>query len=103
MLRETFCTAQNAIAHSPYDDGRNQSHSDRLSRLIAECDRHRPLGANGKHSDLHTPTCASEDVATELESHTHPTHPMNLHEASRSRASDVRQEARSIHDPRSQP
>lgn len=62
MLRETFCTAQNAIAHSPYDDDRKQSHIDRLSRLIAECDRHRPLGANGKHGDLHTPTCGCEDV-----------------------------------------
>ena len=62
MLRETLCAAQNAIAHRPYDEGRKQSHIDRLSRLIAECDRHRPLGANGKHGDLHTPTCGCEDV-----------------------------------------
>ena len=100
MLRETLCAAQNAIAHSPYDEGRKQSHIDRLSRLIAECDRHRPLGANGKHGDLHTPTCGCEDVDAGLESRPHPTIHMNLPEESRPRTSDVRPVADPAHDPR---
>jgi hypothetical protein len=71
MLRETLCVAQNAIANSPYDDGRKKKHIDRLSRLIAECDRHRPLGSDGKHGNRHTPTCGCEDVdaATALTRH----------------------------------
>lgn len=61
MLRETLCAAQSAIGNSPYDEGRKWSHIERLSRLIAECDRHRPLGVDGKHGNLHTPTCGCED------------------------------------------
>ena len=29
--------------------------------LITMIDRHRPLGPNGKHGKLHTPTCGCED------------------------------------------
>lgn len=57
MLRETLCVAQARIGNSPLDQGRRQEHIDRLGRLIAECDRHRPLGSGGKHGNLHTPTC----------------------------------------------
>lgn len=52
MLRETLCRAQNDA---------NDSDMRRLSALIAEIDRHRPLGPDGKHGDLHTPTCGCED------------------------------------------
>lgn len=55
MLRETLCVAQTWINLS--GDSRKREHSDRLERLIAECDRHRPLGRDGKHGNLHTPTC----------------------------------------------
>jgi hypothetical protein len=62
MLRETLCVAQSGIAALMRDGqksagGSMQSHMDRLSRLIEECDRHRPLGRGGKHGNLHTPTC----------------------------------------------
>lgn len=60
MLRETLCVAQGAIGILP-DDGRNGEHIDRIGRLITECDRHRPLGPNGKHGDRHTTTCGCED------------------------------------------
>ena len=70
MLRETLCVAQNTIAHSPYDDGRKEKHIVRLSRLIAECDRHRPLGPDGKHGNRHTLTCGCEDCGHSL--HTTP-------------------------------
>lgn len=57
MLRETLCLAQAAIiavSQAP------QHHLDSLQRLIAECDRHRPLGPDGKHGNRHTPTCGCD-------------------------------------------
>lgn len=62
MLRETLCVAQTRIGNSDLDGDRKQEHMDRLQRLADECDRHRPLGPDGKHRDLHTPTCGCEDV-----------------------------------------
>ena len=52
-LREALCRAQGGRL-TPED-------SDRLSEIITEIDRHRPLGPDGKHDDLHTPTCGCED------------------------------------------
>lgn len=64
MLRETLCVAQARIGNSPdmFDPGRMREHIDRLQRLIDECDRHRPLGPDGKHGDRHTATCGCEDT-----------------------------------------
>jgi hypothetical protein len=58
-LRETLGIAQSAFAGIPED----LHHITRLQRLVAECDRHRPLGPDGKHGDRHTATCGCEDVA----------------------------------------
>lgn len=63
MLRETLCLAQGAVGMLP-DDGRNPEHVERLGRLIDECDRHRPIGVDGKHNDRHTSTCGCEDKPT---------------------------------------
>ncbi|QDH93329.1 hypothetical protein QC999_gp21 [Microbacterium phage Cressida] len=66
-LRETLCQAQSALqAMLPpnadeYEVGRHLTDLDRIQRLIAEIDRNRPLGADGKHGDLHTPTCGCDD------------------------------------------
>jgi hypothetical protein len=60
MLRETLCVAQHAINQS--HDQRKREHIARLGRLVNECDRHRPLGVDGKHNDRHTSTCGCEDV-----------------------------------------
>lgn len=65
MLRETLCVAQAGINELTRQGMKHagapmQSHLDRLSRLIAECDRHRPLGTSGKHGNLHTPTCGCD-------------------------------------------
>ena len=57
MLCETLCVAQARIGNSSYDEGRKREHIDRLQRLIDECDRHRPVGTDGKHGDRHTSTC----------------------------------------------
>jgi hypothetical protein len=61
MLRETLCVAQSRILNSPVDAGDRLGHSRRLGWLINECDRHRPLGPDGKHGDRHTETCGCED------------------------------------------
>lgn len=52
MLRETLCLAQSAL---------HGAHVERLQQLIDECDRHRPLGPDGKHGHRHTDTCGCED------------------------------------------
>jgi hypothetical protein len=62
MLRETLCSAQAAIGARPFDEHRKRADLDRLQRLINECDRHRPLGVDGKHGDRHTPTCGCDTV-----------------------------------------
>jgi hypothetical protein len=61
-LRETLCVSQALLSKSTLDRDRRREHIERLQRLINECDRHRPLGPDGKHGDRHTPTCGCEDV-----------------------------------------
>lgn len=60
MLRETLCVAQSRIGNSPLDAGRRMEHIYRLQRLIDECDRHRPIGPDGKHGNRHTRTCGCD-------------------------------------------
>jgi len=68
MLRETLASAQSALLaqlpvpmHEADRGVRIAIDAERLGRLIAEIDRQRPLGPDGKHGDLHTPTCGCED------------------------------------------
>lgn len=65
MLRETLCVAQNVIGNSMPAAARRDEHIERLGRLIRECDRHRPIGPNGKHGNRHTPTCGCDDSPSE--------------------------------------
>lgn len=58
MLRETLSVAQFLFSES--NDLRRIEHIKRLQRLINECDRHRPIGPDGKHGERHTPTCGCE-------------------------------------------
>ena len=53
MLRENLCSL---TAGNP-----NQNLQRRINLLFEEIDRHRPLGSDGKHGNLHTPTCGCED------------------------------------------
>lgn len=53
MLREHLCEQQ---VHAPDDRTR-----DAIQQLINLLDVHRPLRPDGKHADLHTPTCGCED------------------------------------------
>ena len=57
MVRETLCAVQNGAAGVD-----RMKHSERVGCIIAEIDRQRPLGSNGKHGDRHTPTCGCADV-----------------------------------------
>lgn len=65
MLRETLALAQTRMALS----GDPRPHMHRLQRLIDECDRHRPLGPNGKHGygERCTPTCGCDRQATAVD------------------------------------
>lgn len=56
-LRETLCQAESAL-RATWNDEIDLL---RIGRLIAEIDRQRPLGPDGKHGDLHTPSCGCED------------------------------------------
>lgn len=59
MIRETLCVAQFEVGASEHASRRGE-HMDRIGRLIKDIDRQRPLGPNGKHGDLHTPTCGCD-------------------------------------------
>lgn len=62
MIRETLCFAQSVVNRAYYIyPAELKIHSDRLQRMIAECDRQRPLASDGKHGKLHTHTCGCED------------------------------------------
>lgn len=62
MLRETLCVAEGAVARQTSGTDRREEHLARIARLITECERHRPIGVNGKHGDRHTLTCGCDDV-----------------------------------------
>lgn len=59
-LRETLCSAQSLASLLPTNVNM-QSYIDQLQALIDECDKHRPLGPDGKHGERHTATCGCED------------------------------------------
>lgn len=62
MLRETLAAAETYFANWAASYIENpETHLARIGRLIAEIDRQRPLGPDGKHGDLHTPSCGCED------------------------------------------
>lgn len=66
-IRETLALAQSAIhfrAAAGHDSDRATRDAELLGRLIADCDRQRPLGPNGKHGDGErcTRTCGCAHV-----------------------------------------
>ena len=58
MLREALCAAEGYLLHSE----QYASLGWYMGPLIREIDKHRPLGSNGKHGNLHTSTCGCEDT-----------------------------------------
>lgn len=55
MLREDLCRRRVQAPEWPSDI------VSAVDVLINMIDRHRPLGSNGKHGDLHTDTCGCVD------------------------------------------
>jgi hypothetical protein len=55
MLREALCLAEQAMHETGVNIAASQKR--RIAGLIRELDRHRPLGIDGRHGDLHTRTC----------------------------------------------
>jgi hypothetical protein len=62
-MHEALCAAQSALgerARSGVDVQRVPRWVASLGVLAAEIERVRPTGPNGKHGDLHTPSCGCE-------------------------------------------
>lgn len=59
MTREALCLAEAAMNHAPMNIAASQRR--RIGGLIRELDKHRPLGQDGKHGNLHTETCGCQD------------------------------------------
>jgi len=58
MLREQLCNQQ-LWAPDAFTKGE-------IGRLINVLDLHRPLASNGKHGNLHTPTCGCVPTEEQL-------------------------------------
>lgn len=54
MLRELLCRVQTNLTYP------NHYNFELLHVLCNEIDKHRPLGTDGKHGNLHTDTCGCE-------------------------------------------
>lgn len=64
MVREALCFMRSEADGDPVPTGSQVEMYDRiLQDLIADIDRQRPLGPDGKHGDRHTALCQCEDVA----------------------------------------
>lgn len=63
MIKETMARIQSLAPSSSGPD------SDIVQKIIDECDRHRPIGPEGRHGQLHTETCGCEDVPVGNEPH----------------------------------
>jgi hypothetical protein len=63
-LREALCSAQ-SLATLLSSNVSITHYLEHLQQLINECDRHRPLGPDGKHGKRHTSTCGCSDVDDE--------------------------------------
>jgi hypothetical protein len=64
MTREALCAAQTNLlrrGEMGIDVDRVPLWMDDIQALINQIDLHRPLGSDGKHGNLHTPTCGCED------------------------------------------
>lgn len=62
MLAETLSVAQSALCQAgAIPNHRANEHSDRLQRLLDECERKRPTGPDCKHGDRHTSECGCID------------------------------------------
>lgn len=62
--REALCAAMTDLGQRAADGtdvDRVPHWIDRLQALCDQIDVHRPLRRDGKHGDLHTPTCGCED------------------------------------------
>lgn len=64
MIRETLCLAEAALIDRVRQgmdaDAIRRGHLKRITRLIEDIDRQRPLGPDGKHGDRHTDTCGCD-------------------------------------------
>ncbi|WP_280499377.1 hypothetical protein [Nocardia cyriacigeorgica] len=58
---EALSYAECAVLNFYPDNSQRAHYAKVLAELLADVARQRPTGSNGKHGDLHTPTCGCED------------------------------------------
>lgn len=65
-IREALCVAQTALTQMAHETPSHEigTHQGVIDAMIAQIDLHRPVGPDGVHGDLHTPTCGCEDAPT---------------------------------------
>ncbi len=56
LLTEYLCSQLPYVPDTPTREA--------IEHLIGVLHSHRPVGSNGKHGDLHTPTCGCDDTAS---------------------------------------
>jgi hypothetical protein len=59
-LREILCLAQYVGENSPVHIN-TPLYNRRIQEVIDELDKHRPVGPDGKHGNLHTETCGCKN------------------------------------------
>lgn len=58
---EALKYAEAALLNFYHDNGQRSMYAEILRELLADIERQRPTGPDGKHGDRHTPTCGCAD------------------------------------------
>ena len=58
LVREALAFSQSSIGPG----AQGKMYRDVLQDMINDCDRQRPLGADGRHSDLYTDNCGCRNL-----------------------------------------
>ncbi|WP_311053100.1 hypothetical protein [Rhodococcus qingshengii] len=59
---EALSYAETALLNAYPHSGQRAHYAEVIAELLRDVARQRPVGSNGKHGELHTPTCGCEDV-----------------------------------------
>ncbi|MEV0031407.1 hypothetical protein [Nocardia sp. NPDC050793] len=60
-LGEALAFAETALLNFYPDTDQRRRYAEVIAELLADVERQRPTGSDGKHGELHTPTCGCAD------------------------------------------
>ena len=60
---EALSYAETALLKTYPESAQRAHYAEVIAELLRDVARQRPVGSNGKHGELHTPTCGCEDVS----------------------------------------